>query len=213
MRSTGGVPRMTRFTIAVLPGDGIGPEVTAEAMRVLQAARRALRLRRSTRPSTPSARRRGARRAIRCRHATADAVTQADAVLLGAVGIPRSPRAEGRRRPEAGLLALRKLLGAYANLRPVTVHPAAAPRLAAPPRAAGRRGPADRAGAHRRALLRRARGRCERDTAVNTHAILGGRDRAGGAGRVRGGTGPAPAGARRWTRPTCWRCHSSGGRR
>jgi 3-isopropylmalate dehydrogenase len=51
-------------------------------------------------------------------------VTQADAVLLGAVGDPALATAEGERRPEAGLLALRKLLGAYANLRPVSVHPA-----------------------------------------------------------------------------------------
>src|SRR6185437_10640729 len=55
--------------------------------------------------------------------ATAAGVTQADAVLLGAVGHPSLATAEGRRRPEAGLLALRKLLGAYANLRPVAVHP------------------------------------------------------------------------------------------
>src|SRR5262249_27191097 len=51
-------------------------------------------------------------------------VSQADAVLLGAVGHPSLAAAEGRRRPEAGLLALRQVLGAYANLRPVTVHPA-----------------------------------------------------------------------------------------
>jgi 3-isopropylmalate dehydrogenase len=44
-------------------------------------------------------------------------------VLLGAVGHPDLAAAEGRRRPEAGLLALRKLLGAYANLRPVVVPP------------------------------------------------------------------------------------------
>jgi 3-isopropylmalate dehydrogenase len=56
--------------------------------------------------------------------ATAAGVTQADAVLLGAVGHPSLAAAEGRRRPEAGLLALRQLLRAYANLRPVTVHPA-----------------------------------------------------------------------------------------
>jgi 3-isopropylmalate dehydrogenase len=54
---------------------------------------------------------------------TAAAVVEADAVLLGAVGHPDLAAAEGRRRPEAGLLALRKLLGVYANLRPVVVHP------------------------------------------------------------------------------------------
>jgi 3-isopropylmalate dehydrogenase len=54
---------------------------------------------------------------------TRDAVVEVDAVLLGAVGDPALAAAEGKRRPEAGLLALRKLLGAYANLRPVVVHP------------------------------------------------------------------------------------------
>jgi 3-isopropylmalate dehydrogenase len=55
---------------------------------------------------------------------TRDAVQDADAVLLGAVGDPALAGATGNRRPEAGLLGLRKLLGAYANLRPVSVHPA-----------------------------------------------------------------------------------------
>ena len=55
---------------------------------------------------------------------TAAAVRDADAVLLGAVGHPSLATAEGRRRPETGLLALRRLLGAYANLRPVVLHPA-----------------------------------------------------------------------------------------
>jgi 3-isopropylmalate dehydrogenase len=58
---------------------------------------------------------------------TRDAVRDADAVLLGAVGDPALAAASGSRRPEAGLLALRKLLGAYANLRPVSVHPALRP--------------------------------------------------------------------------------------
>jgi 3-isopropylmalate dehydrogenase len=58
--------------------------------------------------------------------ATRDAVTQADAVLLGAVGDPALDRAPRHHRPEAGLLALRKTLQAYANLRPVAVHPALA---------------------------------------------------------------------------------------
>jgi 3-isopropylmalate dehydrogenase len=114
---------MTRYTIAVLPGDGIGPEVTTQASRVLQTAAElhgfAVDMTEyavgaagvaETGDSLPPA--------------TAVAVTQADAVLLGAVGHPSLASAEGRRRPEAGLLALRKLLGAYANLRPVAVHPA-----------------------------------------------------------------------------------------
>ena len=114
---------MTRYRLAILPGDGIGPEVTAEAVRVLRAvadlagftldlaeyAVGAAGVAEAGDSLPPS---------------TASAVTQADAVLLGAVGHPSLATAEGRRRPEAGLLALRKLLGAYANLRPVAVHPA-----------------------------------------------------------------------------------------
>ena len=89
-------------------------------------------------------------------------------MLLGAVGHPALAAAEGRRRPEAGLLALRKLLGAYANLRPVVGAPVAGPRVAAPARAPRGRGPADRAGADRRAVLRRAARRSSGDEAVNT---------------------------------------------
>jgi 3-isopropylmalate dehydrogenase len=113
---------MTRYQIAVLPGDGIGPEVTAEAVRVLHAA---ADLYGFTIDLTEYAV--GAAGVAEAGDAlppaTAAAVTQADAVLLGAVGHPSLAAAEGRRRPEAGLLALRKLLGAFANLRPVTVHP------------------------------------------------------------------------------------------
>jgi 3-isopropylmalate dehydrogenase len=114
---------VSHYRIAVLPGDGIGPEVTAEAVRVLEAAAElhgftltleehavgAAGVAASGDSLPPS---------------TAAAVTQADAVLLGAVGHPSLADADGRRRPEAGLLALRTLLGAYANLRPVSVHPA-----------------------------------------------------------------------------------------
>jgi 3-isopropylmalate dehydrogenase len=114
---------VTRYNIAVLPGDGIGPEVTVEAVRVLRAAAdlHGFEVKFSdyavgaagvaeTGDSLPAA--------------TAAAVTQADAVLLGAVGHPSLAAAEGRRRPEAGLLGLRKLLRVFANLRPVAVHPA-----------------------------------------------------------------------------------------
>src|SRR6266508_3796584 len=68
---------MKTYSIAVLPGDGIGPEVIAQALRV-----------------------------------------------LGAVGDPRLDSAPRELRPETGLLALRKLLDVYANLRPVVVHEA-----------------------------------------------------------------------------------------
>jgi 3-isopropylmalate dehydrogenase len=114
---------VSRYVVAVLPGDGIGPEVTAEAVRVLRAAAELYGFGIDTTEHAVGAA--GVAQAGDSLPAsTAGAVTQADAVLLGAVGHPSLAAAEGRRRPEAGLLALRKLLGAYANLRPVAVHPA-----------------------------------------------------------------------------------------
>ncbi|MBP2473148.1 3-isopropylmalate dehydrogenase [Crossiella equi] len=111
--------------IVTLPGDGVGPEVTAAAVAVLEAV--------ATRhgheltfqehliggaaidatgdPLPP---------------ATAEAAQSADAILLGAVGGPKWSDPNAPVRPEQGLLALRKLLGVYANLRPLTVHPALA---------------------------------------------------------------------------------------
>ena len=114
---------MKRYSLAVLPGDGIGPEVTCEALRVLQAAADLFGFVIDSReyPIGASA---VAQAGEALPAETRAAVTDADAVLLGAVGDPSLSRAEGNRRPEAGLLALRKLLCAYANLRPVTVHPA-----------------------------------------------------------------------------------------
>lgn len=114
---------MKRFTLAVLPGDGIGPEVTAEAVRVLRATADLFGYRIDTAES-PIGAAGVAESGDSLPSRTREAVTQADAVLLGAVGDPALAAAEGRRRPEAGLLALRKLLDAYANLRPVAVHPA-----------------------------------------------------------------------------------------
>jgi len=114
---------MTRYTVAVLPGDGIGPEVTGEALRVLRAVANLFGFGLETEEYAI-----GAAGVAQAGSAlpprTRNAVTQADAVLLGAVGDPALATADGERRPEAGLLALRKLLGAYANLRPVAVHPA-----------------------------------------------------------------------------------------
>ena len=114
-----------RALIAVLPGDGIGPEVINEALHVLAVVaeryghdfvvEEAL-LGGCAIDATGSA----------LPDATLDLVRRADAVLLGAVGGPRwsDPNAPGR--PEDGLLGLRKALGVYANLRPVAVHPALA---------------------------------------------------------------------------------------
>ena len=116
---------MSRFTIAVLPGDGIGPEVTAEAVRVLRATGDLFGYAFDTAEYLVGAA--GVEAAgDSLPPPTRDAVVDADAVLLGAVGHPSLAAAEGRRRPEAGLLALRKLLKAYANLRPVALYPALA---------------------------------------------------------------------------------------
>jgi 3-isopropylmalate dehydrogenase len=116
---------MSRHTIAVLPGDGIGPEVTAEAVRALRAGGEVCGHEFQLADYPIGAR---AYRELGepFPELTRDAVAAADAVLLGAVGDPSMDKAPRRHRPEAGLLALRKLLGAYANLRPVAVHPALA---------------------------------------------------------------------------------------
>jgi 3-isopropylmalate dehydrogenase len=114
---------VTQFTVAVLPGDGIGPEVTTEALRVLTAVADLCGYEIGTAEypiGAAAVRQHGEALPARTR----DAVLDANAVLLGAVGDATLPDAIGNRRPEAGLLALRKLLGAYANLRPVSVHPA-----------------------------------------------------------------------------------------
>jgi 3-isopropylmalate dehydrogenase len=113
---------VTRFSLAVLPGDGIGPEVTAEALKVVRATADLFGYQLDTAEYAVGAA--GvAESGDSLPERTRSAVTQADAVLLGAVGHPDLAAAEGKRRPEAGLLALRKLLGAYANLRPVVVYP------------------------------------------------------------------------------------------
>ncbi len=114
---------MTRLTLAVLPGDGIGPEVTAEAVRVLGAVADLFGYRLDL-AQYPIGAAGVAEAGVALPPRTRDGVGEADAVLLGAVGHPDLAAAEGERRPEAGLLALRTLLGAYANLRPVAVHPA-----------------------------------------------------------------------------------------
>ncbi|MGI8973489.1 MAG: 3-isopropylmalate dehydrogenase [Gaiella sp.] len=98
---------MTR--VAVLPGDGIGPEVTDEAIRVLDA----LGIDHDTHPFGGNA---ILAQGTPLPDETLAACREADAVLLGAVGLPEL---EGKPvRPEQGLLGLRKELGVYANLRP-----------------------------------------------------------------------------------------------
>ncbi len=109
--------------IVVLPGDGIGPEVTAEAVRVLQALAKA-----SGHEFSFSEKLMGGCSIDAFGSALTEETLQAcrgaDAVLLGAVGGPKWDDPSASVRPEQGLLGLRKGLGLYANLRPVKAHPA-----------------------------------------------------------------------------------------
>ncbi|MDI6773377.1 MAG: 3-isopropylmalate dehydrogenase [bacterium] len=107
-----------RARIAVLPGDGVGPEVIAEAVKVLRAvaAARGHVLSFEEAPFGAAALSGGL---LPLPAATLDACRSADAVLLGAVGGPEWDGLPPDRRPEAGLLALRRELRLYTNLRPV----------------------------------------------------------------------------------------------
>src|SRR5258708_29734207 len=111
------------LNLTILPGDGIGPEVTEQAVRVRQAVADAfghlLQLQRkniggaaleaTNDPLPPD---------------TLQACLSSAAVLLGAVGSPAFDNNPNHLRPEAGLLRLRRELGAYANLRPAICFPA-----------------------------------------------------------------------------------------
>nr|VFJ73794.1 MAG: 3-isopropylmalate dehydrogenase [Candidatus Kentron sp. FM] len=113
--------KMTK-TILLLPGDGVGPEVIAQAEKLLNALRATGRL------------------SVRLEHAsmggcavdahgvplpdeTLSRAREADAVLLGAIGGPKWDTLERHLRPETGLLGLRSGLGVFANLRPAVLHP------------------------------------------------------------------------------------------
>ncbi|MCL4842724.1 MAG: 3-isopropylmalate dehydrogenase [Bryobacteraceae bacterium] len=112
-----------QLNVLVLPGDGIGTEVTREAVRVLErvASRfsHSLKLTEGLlggvaihKTGTPFP------------DATAALAQDADATLLGAVGLPEFDNAPPSQRPERGLLGIRAALGVYANLRPVRTYAA-----------------------------------------------------------------------------------------
>ena len=110
-----------KASIVVLPGDGIGPEVTAQAVRVLQAVaqRKGHELRFTERLMGGCA---IDAHGVALTDEVLKECQAADAVLLGAVGGPKWDDPKAKVRPEQGLLALRKGLGVFANLRPVRVH-------------------------------------------------------------------------------------------
>ncbi len=114
-----------KASIAVLPGDGIGPEITREAERVLSRV----------------ASKHGHDFSFACHHIggaaidatgsalpeeTLAACRESQGIMLGAVGGPKWDDPNAKVRPEQGLLAIRKGLGLFANLRPVQLHPALA---------------------------------------------------------------------------------------
>ena len=111
--------------ITTLPGDGVGPEVTAEAVRVLEtvAAIQGYRFEFEEHAIGGVAIKKFGSPLPR---ATLDACLASDAVLLGAVGTPEFDGLPPNQRPEAGLLLLRSALGGYANLRPAIAYPSIA---------------------------------------------------------------------------------------
>lgn len=104
--------------IALLPGDGIGPEIVREAEKVLRALGLQLEMEAAPvggagyesagDPLPPG---------------TLQLARRADAILFGAVGDPRYDKLERAKRPEQALLRLRKELGLFANLRPARLYP------------------------------------------------------------------------------------------
>jgi len=112
-----------KYKITLLPGDGIGPEVVAEAVRVLDFIAS-----KYNHTFEYKERLMGGCSIDKYGSSLTDETLadcqSADAVLLGAVGGPKWDDPAAKDRPERGLLALRKGLGVFANLRPVKVHPA-----------------------------------------------------------------------------------------
>jgi 3-isopropylmalate dehydrogenase len=111
------------LNLTVLGGDGIGPEVTAQAVLVLQAVAERFGHKVQLQHKVIG----GAALSVANDPLPADTIQaclSSSAVLLGAVGSPAFDHNPGHLRPEAGLLRLRRELGAYANLRPAVFFPA-----------------------------------------------------------------------------------------
>lgn len=112
-----------KATIVMLPGDGIGPEVAAAARAVLEA----IAVTRGHQFEISDHLLGGCAIdavGVPLPETTLAACQAADAVLLGAVGGPKWDDPDAAVRPEQGLLGIRKAMGLFANLRPVTLHPA-----------------------------------------------------------------------------------------
>ncbi|HEX7346873.1 MAG TPA: 3-isopropylmalate dehydrogenase [Candidatus Limnocylindrales bacterium] len=117
---------LPRFRVVAIPGDGVGPEVIAAARRVLDAAGERFDYVIDWTEVVAG----GAaidRYGVAMRPDDVEVCRTADAVLLGAVGGPKWSDPSAPVRPEQALFALRGGLGLFANLRPVTIHPALVP--------------------------------------------------------------------------------------
>jgi len=104
--------------VAVLPGDGIGPEIIAQALRVLSSLKLNLEVQDAPVGGTAYA-----VHGVPLPEKTLSLAKQADAVLFGAVGDPKYDTLPRAKRPEQAILGLRKELKLFANLRPAVVHP------------------------------------------------------------------------------------------
>lgn len=111
---------MKTYNITVLKGDGIGPEIVNEAIKVLDRACELYNFKINYNYQLIG----GSaidETGVPLPQATVDACKASDAVLLGAVGGPKWDKLSGNVRPEAGLLAIRSALGLFANLRPAQI--------------------------------------------------------------------------------------------
>jgi 3-isopropylmalate dehydrogenase len=114
------------LNVLLIPGDGIGTEVTREAVKVLERVCARFNHKLETREALLGG------IAIHKTGGpfpaeTEKLATEADAVLMGAVGLPEFDNAPPHLRPEKGLLGIRKAMGVYANLRPVRTYEALVP--------------------------------------------------------------------------------------
>ena len=111
------------LNLTILPGDGVGPEVTDEAMRVLETVAEAYKHQLNyTRKAVGGAALLSSKDPLPAD--TLQACLSSGAVLLGAVGGPSFDGFPSHLRPESGLLRLRQGLGVFANLRPAVCFPA-----------------------------------------------------------------------------------------
>src|SRR5580765_3275858 len=111
-------PGTSDVNVAILPGDGIGPEIIAQALRALKKLELKIQFQ-----ETPVGGAAYAAHGDPLPEKTLSLAKQADAVLFGAVGDPKYDSLPRAKRPEQAILGLRKELKLFANLRPAVVHP------------------------------------------------------------------------------------------